>query len=90
MRWRKIGNALSSVQLLDNIENKMKDTVVEVSYIIYACVYTAIVHAVWSLSILHSVLLSQGTIPGLFEGKMEVGSMWGRHGLAGLTCRISV
>lgn len=35
MRWRKIENTLSLVitmQLLDNIENKMKDTVVEVSW----------------------------------------------------------
>ena len=52
------------LQLLDNIENKMKDTVVEVQMI--SCAQTTI------CTFILSFLFSQGTIPGLFEGKMEV------------------
>ena len=55
-------------QLLDNIESKMKGTVVEVRFSSTLCHTRALVYLYLNL------LLLQGTIAGLFEGKMEVGS----------------
>ena len=56
-------------QLLDNIESKMKGTVVEVRFSSTLCHTHALVYLYLNL-----LLLLQGTIAGLFEGKMEVGS----------------
>ena len=56
-------------QLLDNIESKMKGTVVEVRFSSTLCHTRALVYLYLNL-----LLLLQGTIAGLFEGKMEVGS----------------